>query len=61
MKQNETIFSPKILIFPNFELKENCGISRVKSVSKIQKWTKKMSNFQKLKHFMKKGYKFPPS
>jgi hypothetical protein len=29
-----------------------------KSVSKNQKWTKKMSNFQKRKYFMKKGYKF---
>jgi len=29
-----------------------------KSVSKNQKWTKKMSNFQKPKYFMKKGSKF---
>ena len=29
-----------------------------KSDSKIQKWTKKMSNFQKRKYFMKKGSKF---
>jgi hypothetical protein len=48
----------KIVYFPKSELKENGGKQGGKSVSKIQKWTKKMSNFQKRKYFMKKGSKF---
>ena len=40
------------IYFGKFKLKG------VKSVSKIKKWTKKMSNFPKRKYFMKKGSKF---
>jgi hypothetical protein len=45
----------KIIYISKSELKENGRKSKGKSVSKIQKWTKKMSNFQKRKYFMKKG------
>jgi hypothetical protein len=46
-----------IYIFPKSELKENGRNQRGKSISKNQKWTKKMSNFQKRKYFMKKVLK----
>ena len=37
------------------KIAENFELKGVKSVSKNQKWTKKMSNFPKRKYFMKKG------
>jgi len=56
----ESLFIENNIYIPKSELKENGEKQGGKSVSKNQKWTKKMSNFPKRKYFMKKGSKFPP-
>jgi hypothetical protein len=59
--QLSKVFNLSEYIFLKVNLKKMLKISRVKSVSKNQKRTKKMSNFQNRRPFMKNTFKFPPS